>query len=175
MEKVRYFFSAFELCLMFSCSKFSIESLLESNKKEDIPDKKYYKTKPNQTSRPDLVNDEKMATSLRYHQLLWSCLNPLVMSSNLQDIDIRHIQSDRLASLMSQCQPQLPTKKDTCKSLRRCSSHRKPRQAYSVQQLERLESEFQSDKYLSVNKRMELSTSLNLTEIQIKTWFQNRR
>lgn len=52
---------------------------------------------------------------------------------------------------------------------------RKPRQAYSAKQLEKLESEFKHDKYLSVNKRLELSKSLNLTEIQIKTWFQNRR
>ncbi|XP_029056378.1 homeobox protein MSH-D-like isoform X2 [Osmia bicornis bicornis] len=52
---------------------------------------------------------------------------------------------------------------------------RKPRQAYSAKQLERLESEFKIDKYLSVSKRMELSKSLNLTEVQIKTWFQNRR
>ncbi|XP_075747986.1 homeobox protein ceh-19-like [Rhipicephalus microplus] len=52
---------------------------------------------------------------------------------------------------------------------------RKPRQAYSAKQLERLEAEFKVDKYLSVSKRMELSATLNLTEVQIKTWFQNRR
>ncbi|XP_072384074.1 uncharacterized protein [Diabrotica undecimpunctata] len=52
---------------------------------------------------------------------------------------------------------------------------RKPRQAYSAKQLERLESEFKIDKYLSVSKRMELSKALSLTEVQIKTWFQNRR
>ena len=34
---------------------------------------------------------------------------------------------------------------------------------------------FQADKYLSVSKRLELSKTLNLTEVQIKTWFQNRR
>ncbi|CAG9857534.1 unnamed protein product [Phyllotreta striolata] len=52
---------------------------------------------------------------------------------------------------------------------------RKPRQAYSAKQLERLETEFKIDKYLSVSKRMELSKALALTEVQIKTWFQNRR
>ncbi|XP_011501608.1 PREDICTED: homeobox protein engrailed-1a [Ceratosolen solmsi marchali] len=52
---------------------------------------------------------------------------------------------------------------------------RKPRQAYSAKQLERLEAEFKVDKYLSVSKRMELSKCLSLTEVQIKTWFQNRR
>ena len=34
---------------------------------------------------------------------------------------------------------------------------------------------FQADKYLSVSKRLDLSKTLNLTEVQIKTWFQNRR
>ncbi|XP_013164448.1 PREDICTED: homeobox protein engrailed-2b-like [Papilio xuthus] len=58
---------------------------------------------------------------------------------------------------------------------RRAGPERKPRQAYSAKQLERLEAEFKMDKYLSVSKRMELSKALGLTEVQIKTWFQNRR
>lgn len=61
------------------------------------------------------------------------------------------------------------------KRLRKQGIDRKPRQAYSVKQLEKLENEFKQDKYLSVSKRMELSKTLNLTEVQIKTWFQNRR
>lgn len=59
--------------------------------------------------------------------------------------------------------------------LRKSGIDRKPRQAYSQMQLEKLEAEFKNDKYLSVSKRLELSKSLNLTEVQIKTWFQNRR
>lgn len=61
------------------------------------------------------------------------------------------------------------------KRSRRSNVERKPRQAYSAKQLDRLESEFKTDKYLSVSKRMELSKTLSLTEVQIKTWFQNRR
>lgn len=59
--------------------------------------------------------------------------------------------------------------------LKKSGIDRKPRQAYSQVQLSKLESEFKQDKYLSVSKRLELSKSLNLTEVQIKTWFQNRR
>uniref|UniRef100_A0A0N4ZJG3 Homeobox domain-containing protein n=1 Tax=Parastrongyloides trichosuri TaxID=131310 RepID=A0A0N4ZJG3_PARTI len=55
------------------------------------------------------------------------------------------------------------------------SFDRKPRQAYSTRQLQRLEYEFNKDKYLSIQKRCQLSQELNLSETQIKTWFQNRR
>ncbi|XP_076329109.1 uncharacterized protein LOC143235137 [Tachypleus tridentatus] len=69
----------------------------------------------------------------------------------------------------------LTAPKPTGRRPRKPGVERKPRQAYSAKQLERLEAEFKVDKYLSVSKRMELSAALNLTEVQIKTWFQNRR
>ncbi|ENN75301.1 hypothetical protein HUJ04_006506 [Dendroctonus ponderosae] len=69
----------------------------------------------------------------------------------------------------------LPGPKPPNRRSRKPGLDRKPRQAYSAKQLERLEGEFKMDKYLSVSKRMELSKALNLTEVQIKTWFQNRR
>ncbi|WKY07063.1 hypothetical protein Q1695_006899 [Nippostrongylus brasiliensis] len=69
----------------------------------------------------------------------------------------------------------LGVRKHDYKRSRKSLGDRKPRQAYTARQLEKLECEFQSDKYLSVQKRIQLSQSLNLTETQIKTWFQNRR
>ncbi len=52
---------------------------------------------------------------------------------------------------------------------------RKARTAFSDHQLQSLEKSFERQKYLSVQDRMELAASLNLTDTQVKTWYQNRR
>ena len=54
---------------------------------------------------------------------------------------------------------------------RKANFDRKPRQAYTSKQLERLEVEFKGDKYLTVSKRVHLAEALDLTEAQVKTWY----
>lgn len=46
---------------------------------------------------------------------------------------------------------------------------------FTEKQLEGLENKFSDKKYLSVPDRMELAGRLELSETQVKTWFQNRR
>ncbi|CAL4163805.1 unnamed protein product, partial [Meganyctiphanes norvegica] len=52
---------------------------------------------------------------------------------------------------------------------------RRARTAFSYEQLVALENKFKQTRYLSVCERLNLALGLNLTETQVKIWFQNRR
>jgi hypothetical protein len=55
---------------------------------------------------------------------------------------------------------------------------RKPRRrrtAFTHAQLAYLERKFRCQKYLSVADRGDVADALNLSETQVKTWYQNRR
>ncbi|KAK0418253.1 hypothetical protein QR680_013459 [Steinernema hermaphroditum] len=52
---------------------------------------------------------------------------------------------------------------------------KRPRTAFTSDQLERLKQEFTNNKYLTEKRRQELAHELGLNESQIKIWFQNKR
>uniref|UniRef100_A0A8C4WYH0 Homeobox domain-containing protein n=1 Tax=Eptatretus burgeri TaxID=7764 RepID=A0A8C4WYH0_EPTBU len=54
-------------------------------------------------------------------------------------------------------------------------SARRIRIAFSPSQLGRLERRFRKQRYLTVAERQDLARQLGLTDMQVKTWFQNRR
>ncbi|CAH2322819.1 homeobox HMX2 [Pelobates cultripes] len=58
---------------------------------------------------------------------------------------------------------------------RQVNSKKKTRTVFSRSQVYQLESTFDMKRYLSSSERACLASSLQLTETQVKTWFQNRR
>ncbi|NP_001095213.1 homeobox protein engrailed-2-A [Xenopus laevis] len=52
---------------------------------------------------------------------------------------------------------------------------KRPRTAFTADQLQRLKAEFQTNRYLTEQRRQSLAQELSLNESQIKIWFQNKR
>ncbi|KAH8365325.1 hypothetical protein KR084_009992 [Drosophila pseudotakahashii] len=55
------------------------------------------------------------------------------------------------------------------------NDEKRPRTAFSSEQLARLKREFNENRYLTERRRQQLSGELGLNEAQIKIWFQNKR
>ena len=66
-------------------------------------------------------------------------------------------------------------KETTNKSPQQQQISKRPRTAFTKEQLRRLQSEFRGNRYLTERRRADLAKDLDLGENQIKIWFQNRR
>ena len=61
------------------------------------------------------------------------------------------------------------------KKRRRPMRKTKQRPLFSPHQIQTMEKEFAKQRYVTEEKRAQLALEVNLTEAQVKTWFQNRR
>ena len=55
------------------------------------------------------------------------------------------------------------------------AEEKRPRTAFTSDQLARLKTEFSENRYLTEKRRQDLARELQLHENQIKIWFQNKR
>lgn len=67
------------------------------------------------------------------------------------------------------------SKRDKLNASRKSSKTRRRRTAFTSFQLKCLEEKFIMNKYLTIAERDVLAKSLQLSNKQVKTWFQNRR
>ena len=58
---------------------------------------------------------------------------------------------------------------------RRPMRKKKQRPLFSPHQIQTMEKEFVKQRYVTEEKRAQLALEVDLTEAQVKTWFQNRR
>nr|XP_020456046.1 homeobox protein BarH-like 2 [Monopterus albus] len=77
--------------------------------------------------------------------------------------------------LPSQTPLSISSESDTERSTPRLKKPRRSRTIFTELQLMGLEKKFQKQKYLSTPDRLDLAQSLGLTQLQVKTWYQNRR
>ncbi|XP_013790870.1 homeobox protein engrailed-like A, partial [Limulus polyphemus] len=61
------------------------------------------------------------------------------------------------------------------KGKKKTPDEKRPRTAFTADQLARLKQEFQENRYLTEKRRQDLALDLQLNESQIKIWFQNKR
>ncbi|XP_052388033.1 homeobox protein BarH-like 2 isoform X2 [Carassius gibelio] len=69
----------------------------------------------------------------------------------------------------------ISSESETEHSSPRLKKPRRSRTIFTELQLLGLEKKFQKQKYLSTPDRLDLAQSLGLTQLQVKTWYQNRR
>ncbi|CAL8345945.1 unnamed protein product [Arctogadus glacialis] len=75
----------------------------------------------------------------------------------------------------SQTAVSISSESDTEHGGPRLKKPRRSRTIFTELQLMGLEKKFQKQKYLSTPDRLDLAQSLGLTQLQVKTWYQNRR
>ena len=77
--------------------------------------------------------------------------------------------------LLCLCVCDLGPRSRKIKKRTKSEEEKRPRTAFTAEQLSSLKREFDENRYLTEERRQKLAEELDLNESQIKIWFQNKR
>ncbi|KAG9470182.1 hypothetical protein GDO78_018678 [Eleutherodactylus coqui] len=84
-------------------------------------------------------------------------------------------ESEQACSRSPECRLQDDDDDDPRSTSPKSEMQRRMRTAFTPQQICKLEEMFKKQRYLGASERNKLASTLQMSEIQVKTWFQNRR
>ncbi|KAH3789762.1 homeobox protein HEX homolog pha-2-like [Dreissena polymorpha] len=166
--------------------KFSIDAILNSDRRPESTSSSDGADDSNINSRNLFLDNEKSKETFisRRHQRLLEATHPYQGHPNAL-ADIPHLTSHTSLSSAYIQQTESPGQLEKCESKSppalpqstwsKQSKGKRVRTIFTPEQLERMEAEFERQQYMVGTERYYLASSLNLTEAQVKVWFQNRR
>ncbi|XP_063799719.1 homeobox protein BarH-like 2 isoform X2 [Pseudophryne corroboree] len=102
-------------------------------------------------------------------------LVPSASSSHIQVLSPTHLSPPCARSETPASEAPQSSESELEQTTSRAKKPRRSRTIFTESQLMGLEKKFQKQKYLSTPDRLDLAQSLGLTQLQVKTWYQNRR
>ncbi|CAH2320448.1 homeobox -like 2 [Pelobates cultripes] len=102
-------------------------------------------------------------------------LVPQASSPLVQVLSQTHLSSGGVRSETPASEAHPSSESELEQTAPRVKKPRRSRTIFTEVQLMGLEKKFQKQKYLSTPDRLDLAQSLGLTQLQVKTWYQNRR
>ncbi|XP_066534369.1 homeobox protein vent1-like [Hoplias malabaricus] len=103
--------------------------------------------------------------------VLFSPLTPRSCSSPSVSENSGYSSGYESEAALSEC----PSVEDGDEAEKELGTQRRIRTKFTPEQIDRLEKIFNKQKYLDAGERVKTAHKLNLSETQVRTWFQNRR
>ncbi|XP_020505077.2 homeobox protein BarH-like 2 [Labrus bergylta] len=163
---------------------FMIDEILSKETCDYFEKLSLYSVCPSLIVRPKPLHSCSGSSSLRAYPLLSvitrqpphipQVSSPVGVPSHLPLLSPQHHRGGSEPS-PSQTPLSISSESDTEHSVPRLKKPRRSRTIFTELQLMGLEKKFQKQKYLSTPDRLDLAQSLGLTQLQVKTWYQNRR